>query len=258
MVSTKIPQQIKQFGDLKVKAFFLDGINLHYQNHMICLQIFQKQYSHYIDNVGASSDGNDEKKEFLFSSSNLLKHDHTNFKICNEEQPSVPKDGTGVDNPKLSSENIVRLAGERFIDFASHMFINTNTNVCPYSSNLTRLTEDDKMDVELVQLLFTVVEEVSHKKTDRACRLLSDCRKIASNRRRPVQKAELYFAEALAKKIERETGKIVSNIWEAENPIGPAISPKLNNLNAILACYQRLPFHLLFFSTIDRKVKFLF
>ncbi|GAA0145508.1 hypothetical protein LIER_05689 [Lithospermum erythrorhizon] len=209
------------------------------------LLIYEQQETHWINTIGVSSAGGDkEKKGFSLSLSSLdlPKHDLTEFKTCNREQEHAQEDGTGLGNLKLSTNQIIRLAGERFVEFTSHMFININANIHPYGSNLTGLTVDDKMDVELVQLILTVVEKLSHKQTDKACRLLSNCTKLASNIGRPVQRVVFYFAEALAKKIERETGKVVSNIWEAENPVGPTISSKLNYDSAILACNQKLPF----------------
>ncbi|KAG9145790.1 hypothetical protein Leryth_011217 [Lithospermum erythrorhizon] len=171
------------------------------------LQILGKQYLNYINNVGPTNDGDKEKKGFTLtiSSSNLLKHDLEEFKSSNREWQSSQEDGTGVGNPKLSTDQIMRLAGLRFIEFASYMFININANMHPHGSRLTGLKADDKLDVELVQLLFTVAEKISHNHTSKACRLLTNCKKLSSNIGTPVQRAVFYFAEALTKKIEKET-----------------------------------------------------
>ncbi|KAG9145787.1 hypothetical protein Leryth_011218 [Lithospermum erythrorhizon] len=200
------------------------------------LQILEQQYSNYVNNVGSSSDGGKGKEVCLPPASlDLFKHHLTESKSCKKEPVS------GRENPKLSTEQIMRLAAERFVEFASHMFINIDVNTHPYSFNLKGLTVDDKMDVELVQLLLTVVEKVSLKQTDKACRLLSNCRKLASNIGTPVQRVVFYFAEALSKKIERETGRNLSTLCE-KSPEDTTISTKLKHQNAILAYYKTLPF----------------
>ncbi|GAA0165177.1 hypothetical protein LIER_20646 [Lithospermum erythrorhizon] len=184
------------------------------------LQFFVQKYSHYVNNIGASTDGDKEKERLALSPAS-----------------SDREERTAEGNPKLSTDQIIILVGERFIGFSSHKFININAHTYPYSSNLEGITLHDKMDVELVQLLLTVTEKISHKQTDRACKLLFNCKKLASNLGTPVQRAVFYFAEALAKKIERETGQIVSNI-----PQHSKISSKLKHHRAVLAWYHKLPF----------------
>lgn len=70
---------------------------------------------------------------------------------------------------KLFTEKIMRLAGERFIEFSSQKFININLLVHPYGSALSHLTSEEKQDVELAQLLLAAAEKVSCQQyTERA------------------------------------------------------------------------------------------
>ncbi|XP_019162025.1 PREDICTED: DELLA protein RGL1-like [Ipomoea nil] len=116
-------------------------------------------------------------------------------------------DGGRDHHQKLSAMQIVRLAGERFVQFSDHKFININIFKHPYSSTLSELCSQDKQDVELVQLLLAAAEKVSDHQFDRAIRLVSQCRNSASCTGTPVQRAAFYFADALQARIERQTGK---------------------------------------------------
>nr|GMC95759.1 DELLA protein RGL1-like [Ipomoea batatas] len=115
--------------------------------------------------------------------------------------------GGGRDHhQKLPAMQIMRLAGERFVQFSNHRFININIFKHPHSSTLSELCSQDKQDVELVQLILAAIEKVSDKQFDRPIRLVSQCQNSASCTGSPVQRAALYFADALQARIERQTG----------------------------------------------------
>ncbi|KAL2535478.1 DELLA protein RGL1-like [Forsythia ovata] len=138
---------------------------------------------------------------------------------------------------KISTEKILRLAGERFVQFSSQKFINLNMFVRPYSSSLLSLSSQDKQDVELSRLLLAAAEKVGYKQFDRASRLLSNCQWIASCASTPIQRSVYYFAEALMERIKKETGSSTSG----EKGTGDTASLKRDVL-AFVALNQELPY----------------
>ncbi|OIT08035.1 PREDICTED: DELLA protein RGL1-like [Nicotiana attenuata] len=110
---------------------------------------------------------------------------------------------------KLSAMQIMRLAGERFIQFSSNKFININNLLHPYGSALSNLSQEDNQDVELAQILLAAAEKVSDQQYDRARKMLSQCQPHASNTGNPAQRAVFYFAQALEERIDRETGRLM-------------------------------------------------
>ncbi|KAJ8565833.1 hypothetical protein K7X08_008409 [Anisodus acutangulus] len=142
---------------------------------------------------------------------------------------------------KLTAMQIMKLAGERFIQFSSNKFININNLLHPYGSALLDLSPEDNQDVELVQILLAAAEKVSDQQYDRARKFLSQCQPLASNTGNPVQRVVSYFAQALGERIDRETGKLM-----------PRISAQTDELNNIciesrfhvsfVALHQEVPF----------------
>nr|GME19816.1 DELLA protein RGL1-like [Ipomoea batatas] len=102
------------------------------------------------------------------------------------------------------------------------------------------MCSQDKQDVELVQLLLAAAEKVSNQQFDRAIRLVSQCRNIASCTGSPVQRAAFYFADALQVRIERQTGR--SGHEDDENDVkdGECLASRFNMVYVIL--HQTLPF----------------
>nr|GMD60895.1 DELLA protein RGL1-like [Ipomoea batatas] len=150
--------------------------------------------------------------------------------------------GGGRDHhQKLSAMQIVRLAGERFVQFSDHKFININIFKHPYSSTLSELCSQDKQDVELVQLLLAAAEKVSEHQFDRAIRLVSQCRNTASCTGSPVQRAAFYFADALQARIERQTGSSGHEDDDRKGvKDGECLASRFNK--AYLILHQTLPF----------------
>ncbi|KAK6803903.1 hypothetical protein RDI58_001687 [Solanum bulbocastanum] len=142
---------------------------------------------------------------------------------------------------KLSATQIMRLAGERFIQFSSNKFININNLLHPYGSAFSDLSPEDNQDVELAQILLAAAEKVSDQQYHRARKFLSQCQLLASNTGNPVQRAVFYFAQALGERIDRETGKLM-----------PKICTETDELNRIcvasrfhasyVALHQEVPF----------------
>lgn len=74
---------------------------------------------------------------------------------CKNTEGDKARDVNGGANvhQKLSAMQIMRLAGERFIQFSSNKFININNLLHPYGSALSDLSPEDNQDVELAQIL---------------------------------------------------------------------------------------------------------
>nr|GMD68879.1 DELLA protein RGL1-like [Ipomoea batatas] len=117
--------------------------------------------------------------------------------------------GGGRDHhQKLSAMQIVRLAGERFVQFSDHK---------------------------------AAAEKVSEQQFDRAIRLVSQCRNSASCTGSPVQRAAFYFADALQARIERQTGSS-GHEDDDRNGVkdGECLASRFNK--AYLILHQKLPF----------------
>lgn len=144
---------------------------------------------------------------------------------------------------KLFTEKIMRLAGERFIEFSSQKFININLLVHPYGSALSHLTSEEKQDVELAQLLLAAAEKVSCQQYDRASKLLTQCELTASSTGTPSQRTVFHFSEALRERIDRETGRSSSPILTEEEAGNHDVAcSKLRFSIAFLAWHKEIPF----------------
>lgn len=170
----------------------------------------------------------------------LLRNNLRSCKNTGGEKVGDVNGGANV-HQKLSALVIMRLAGERFIQFSSNKFININNLLHPYGSALSNLSPEDNQDVELAQILLAAAEKVSDQQYDRARKFLSQCQLAASNTGNPVQRAVFYFAQALGERIDRETGKLMPKIC--------AETDELNNFciasrfhASYVALHQEVPF----------------
>ncbi|KAG6785032.1 hypothetical protein POTOM_010754 [Populus tomentosa] len=110
---------------------------------------------------------------------------------------------------KLSTEEIIRVAGSRFIQFSDQRCDDFSMLMHPFGYALSSLSEEETRDVELTRLLLATVEKVGYQQFDRASRLLSRCEWVASERSNPFQRVVYYFAEALQGRIHKATGRFI-------------------------------------------------
>ncbi|KAH6823890.1 hypothetical protein C2S53_013586 [Perilla frutescens var. hirtella] len=136
---------------------------------------------------------------------------------------------------KLSTQEILKLAGERFLHFSSHKFINIST-LHPHATSLSTLSPSDKQDVELAQLLLAAADKVGNHELDRATILIINCQWISSNAGTPVQRAVYYFAEALMERINKE--KSSSNEQQGVKNYDACLK---KNILALVSLYQQIP-----------------
>ncbi|XP_011042260.1 PREDICTED: DELLA protein RGL1-like [Populus euphratica] len=110
---------------------------------------------------------------------------------------------------KLSTEEIIRVAGSSFIQFSDQRYDDFFMLMHPVGYALSGLSEEETRDVELTLLLLATAEKVGDQQFDRASRLLSRCEMVASERSNPLQRVVYSFAEALQERIHKATGRFI-------------------------------------------------
>ncbi|KAK4407889.1 protein DWARF AND LOW-TILLERING [Sesamum angolense] len=146
-----------------------------------------------------------------------------------------------VGGRRLSMDEILRLGGERFIQFSTKSVDGISMFIHPYASSLSGLSMDDTRDVELVNLLLAAAENVTTRRFDLATKFVARCLWMASDSGTPAQRVAFYFAEALQEKINRESGRIINgkkNQAGKQEKLGLALGTN----NTFLASHQELPF----------------
>ncbi|KAK2649672.1 hypothetical protein Ddye_017161 [Dipteronia dyeriana] len=154
---------------------------------------------------------------------------------------------------KLSTEEIMRVAGTRYIQyFSDHQgFHDFSMVMHPFGYALSGLSEEETRDVELVHLLLSAAEKVGYQQYERASRLLSRCDWIAAERANSAQRVVYYFAEALRGRIDKETVRITFAAEEATVETTLIDQGKGYNIST-LKCYQKIPFNqVLYYAAIQ-------
>ncbi|CAL5423331.1 unnamed protein product [Camellia sinensis] len=141
---------------------------------------------------------------------------------------------------KLSTEEIMRVAGERYVRFSTQRVCNFSTSMHPYGCAMMGLSMDETKDVELVQLLLSAADKLGYQQYDRASRLLSQCEWMSSETGNPVQRIVYYFSEALRERIDRETGRVTLKRAEGGGIYGKSLV--LGSSFAFLAHHQAIAF----------------
>ncbi|KAJ8900417.1 hypothetical protein K2173_025194 [Erythroxylum novogranatense] len=137
------------------------------------------------------------------SSLELLNSYGSGIKKLNLNQSDDGKD-TACSGPggKLSTEEVIRVAGARYIQFSDRNYDEFSMLMHPFGYALSGISEQETWNVELAHLLLTAAEKVGFGQFDRASRLLSLCEWNSSKKSNPVQRVVYYFAEALRERIE--------------------------------------------------------
>ncbi|XP_022769790.1 DELLA protein RGL1-like [Durio zibethinus] len=178
---------------------------------------------------------------FQLPSLELLSNYGNGFKKLKLSKSSGTGDETKARGPKkLSTEEIMRVAGARYVQFSDLRYDDFCMVMHPFGHALSGLSDDETKDVELVHLLLAAAEKVGYEQFERASRLLSRCEWIASERGNPVQRIVYYFAEALRERIDKGTGSIITKELEAkvENEVAQGLGTNVTTVTA----HQYLPF----------------
>ncbi|KAK4367258.1 hypothetical protein RND71_015138 [Anisodus tanguticus] len=162
------------------------------------------------------------------------------FKKSSEENLSnIISNEARVSNiPKLSTEEILRVAGERYIQYSTQRVDGLSMFIHPYASSLSGLSIEQTKDMELVHLLLAAAEEVDQQQFHLASQSIARCLWKASVTGNPIQRLCFYFGEALQERIDREIGR------------SPSFERKLRFLSTLalgttpesLTCHQEIPF----------------
>lgn len=108
----------------------------------------------------------------------------------------------------MSTIEIVRLAGEKFVKSFSQGIDDHSDLSHPFGSSLLGLSDEKTRDVELVQDLLASAEKVGQRQFNHASKLFDHCAEVSSKNGNTIQRLVHIFYEALREKIDRETGKI--------------------------------------------------
>ncbi|KAG4990416.1 hypothetical protein AAZX31_09G035900 [Glycine max] len=143
---------------------------------------------------------------------------------------------------KLSTEDVMRIAGTRFIQSSSSEseslpFLETH----PFGIYFSGLSNEEKEDVELAESLLACAEKVGHQQFERASKLLSRCESLSCKTGSPVRRIVHYFAEALRQRIDRATGRVSYKDLQKGPSFDPLEATKVLN-PTVVAFYEELPF----------------
>ncbi|KAK4282572.1 hypothetical protein QN277_013933 [Acacia crassicarpa] len=143
-----------------------------------------------------------------------------------------------VGRQEFSAEEIIRVAGARYVQFSSLWYDDYCMPLHPYTSGLEVLSEEEKKDIELAQFLLAAAERVSCQQYERASRMLLHCLFNSSPGANSIQRTIFHFAQALKERIEKETGNttLMGCAKNAENELLQKMDTSI-----ALTCHQKIP-----------------
>ncbi|KAI3469295.1 hypothetical protein Pfo_025958 [Paulownia fortunei] len=210
-VEGRVPSEIELFGS--GIGFFhaqdnTDELGLAMSQHQIYQQQHLKEFGNfddlYLDVVSPPFQSCEDEIRKIIGSEEIQKQEpKLDGKISSTEIQAT--DATG---PMVSTEIIIKLAAEKFIQSMSRSSNELSMLNHPYPSSILAHSEEDSEEVQLVQNLLSCAEKVAEKQYERAIKFLKECDKMSSRTGTPIQSLVFYFSEALSEKIARETGRI--------------------------------------------------
>lgn len=192
------------------------------------------------------------------SSLELLSNYASRFKkLKGQDLTKSNKTQVRVDQQKLSTEEIIKIAGERYIQFSAHWFDNYSIPMHPYGFGFGFLSEEENRDIELAQFLLAAAEKVGCQQFERASRLLQHCLFNSSPNAKAVQRVIFHFAHALRERIEKEIGRIIIvKGYEYDNCNIEYELIRKTDSNMALTCHQKIPFNqVLQFTAVQAMVE---
>ena len=140
---------------------------------------------------------------------------------------------------KLSTEEIMRKAREKFIHSFSQTADGLSILSHPFGFSFYDLSNEETKDVELAEFLFTAAKQVACQQFDRVSKLLNRCDQWSSNTGNPIQRLVYYFSKALRRRIDREIGRITLKGLGKSLDLHEAL---MKPNPAKLTFYERTPF----------------
>ncbi|KAL8094476.1 DELLA protein RGL1-like [Apium graveolens] len=141
---------------------------------------------------------------------------------------------------KLSTEDIIRMAGERFIKFSDKKLDGFTSFIHPYDSSLSSLQSEDAKMVNLAQLLLASAEKVGFKQFDSAEKLLVHCESMVSEIGHPVERIAFHFSKALRERIKTEAASNTDNIGNDQKRSSGGLPTGVDLTTVVL--HQKVPF----------------
>ncbi|KAK7269604.1 hypothetical protein RIF29_22337 [Crotalaria pallida] len=181
----------------------------------------------------------------LASSLELLSNYRSRFKSLMGK--NISNNETCVHPHKLSTEEIMRVAGARYVQNSSpsHCHDNFCIPTHPYGFGLGVLSEEENRDIELVQFLLAAAEIVGCQQFERASILLLHCQWNTSSGGSPVQRVIFHFAQALRERINSEMGgkgRMILN-GPQKNKEWEMIQELVLDTCIAVKCHQKIPFN---------------
>ncbi|XP_073135871.1 DELLA protein RGL1-like [Henckelia pumila] len=156
----------------------------------------------------------------------------------NDAEPTM---GNDHPTPPSSTETIIRLAAERFIQSTSQSRDEISFLSHPYSSSILCHSVKDSEGVQLVHNLLSCAEKVGDQKYTSARKLLEECDRLGSSGAGSlVQRLVYYFTEALHERIDRETGRVTPK-GLGKKFDDPTEALTTSNNSALIAFHNKLP-----------------
>ncbi|KAM3323653.1 DELLA protein RGL1 [Capsicum chacoense] len=190
------------------------------------------------------NNSNEKPNPFSLASLELLKNYGRLSKNLSEENLSTNAlnfEACLGNRHKLSMEEILRVAAERYIQYSTRKRDGLSRFIHPYGSALSGLCMEETRDVELVHHLIATVEEVNNQQFHLASKLISRCMWVASDSGTPVQRLSFYFAKALEERIHRSTGRYTCT--DEDRHLKYIKTKSLGTNAASLTCHQLIPFN---------------
>ncbi|KAL1339483.1 hypothetical protein AAHE18_U040600 [Arachis hypogaea] len=150
------------------------------------------------------------------------------------------KTSTSISPQKLSTEEIVRLAGTRYVQYSSQWQDNWFMPMHPYAQiGFMILSEEENRDIDLAQFLLASADKIGCQQFERANSLLLQCQWNSSNLGNTVQRLVFHFSCALKERLNREIGGMVLE----RNSQRELVEAMQMDHNSAIACHQKLPFN---------------
>ncbi|KAG1371357.1 DELLA protein RGL1-like [Cocos nucifera] len=181
-----------------------------------------------------------------FSSLDILNNYRSSYSRLNGEKLYEPIDR--VMQPveggnELSTEEVIRIAAVHFVQVSTHKESDPFMPWHPAHFSLIGLTNEERENIGLANLLLVAAEKVSNQQYDRASNLLQECHKRSSKTGNPVQRAVFYFTDALQERIDRETGRLSSKVPKDGGMTAQELIKALQSDHPLhLALHKKLPF----------------
>ncbi|KAM0050858.1 putative transcription factor GRAS family [Helianthus debilis subsp. tardiflorus] len=144
---------------------------------------------------------------------------------------------------KLSTDEVIRLGGERFIQSRSSTSMSISSHA--YMDSFSGLSDQQLKDVQLIEILLLSSEKLTQQQFEKSSTLLDWCDELSSSLGNPIQRVVYYFSKALRAKIDKEarrmglfTGPTMDHVFDMEGTIMSTTSTR-----SLISIYQKLPFY---------------